>query len=145
LQLNKLSTKVSLHSVSSHLPEYCQGELIDLQLGVSYDAAAPSPEVRSAALRRSKHRTNYLSARFNQPTEDTIMKALLAMAVVGLGLISTLSPASSQPYGFDERDYLRCNPDVRAAVRRGEFRSGFHHYQTFGRREGRRLHCRWSR
>jgi hypothetical protein len=74
------------------------------------------------------------------------MKALFAIAVIGLGLISALSPASSQPYreryyGFDERDYLRCNPDVWAAVRRGEFASGFQHYQTNGRREGRRLHC----
>ena len=44
-------------------------------------------------------------------------------------------------YGFDEREYLRCNPDVRASVMRGETRSGAWHYQTFGRREHRRLSC----
>ena len=44
-------------------------------------------------------------------------------------------------YGFDEREYLRCNPDVRRAVRRGTMESGIVHYQVFGRREGRRLSC----
>ena len=91
------------------------------------------------------------------------MKAPFAIAAVGLGLISGLSPASSQPYrdrdygyrdysyrnygsrGFDEREYLRCNRDVRAAVYRGEFASGFDHYRRYGRREGRRLTCRYWR
>ena len=44
-------------------------------------------------------------------------------------------------YGFDERDYLRCNPDVRRAVMSGEFRSGAQHYQLHGQRERRRLNC----
>lgn len=44
-------------------------------------------------------------------------------------------------YGFDEREYLRCNPDVRQAVNRGIMESGAVHYQTFGRRENRRLSC----
>ncbi|RZA02567.1 MAG: hypothetical protein EOP11_16635 [Proteobacteria bacterium] len=43
---------------------------------------------------------------------------------------------------FDEREYLRCNPDVAQAVRRGQVRSGWEHYQQFGRRENRRLSCR---
>ncbi len=42
---------------------------------------------------------------------------------------------------FDEREYLRCNPDVWRAVRRGEQPSGWAHYQKFGRYEGRRLRC----
>lgn len=44
-------------------------------------------------------------------------------------------------YGFDEREYLRCNADVRQAVQRGQMPSGAVHYQKFGRREGRRLSC----
>lgn len=44
-------------------------------------------------------------------------------------------------YGFDEGEYLRCNPDVLRAVRRGQMESGAAHYQTFGRRERRRLSC----
>ena len=42
---------------------------------------------------------------------------------------------------FDEREYLRCNPDVRVAMMRGAVQSGLQHYQTFGAREGRPLRC----
>jgi hypothetical protein len=109
------------------------------------------------------------------------MKALCAMAALGLTLRGSMDSASAQPYGgpgygyrdrdggyeergpryrdrdyeyeergsrsgnrryaFNEREYLRCNPDVRRAVRRGEVDSGVAHYLTFGRREGRRLSC----
>jgi hypothetical protein len=44
-------------------------------------------------------------------------------------------------YAFDEREYLRCNPDVRRAIVNGQMESGLAHYRTFGRREGRRLSC----
>ncbi|GJE50808.1 hypothetical protein GOFOIKOB_3861 [Methylobacterium tardum] len=44
-------------------------------------------------------------------------------------------------YGFDEREYLRCNPDVRRAIANGQMESGAAHYRVFGRREGRRLSC----
>jgi hypothetical protein len=44
-------------------------------------------------------------------------------------------------YGFDEGEYLRCNPDVLRAVRRGQMESGAAHYRVFGRRERRRLSC----
>ena len=44
-------------------------------------------------------------------------------------------------YGFDEGAYLRCNPDVRAAVYRGQFQSGLHHYQAHGQRENRTFRC----
>ena len=42
---------------------------------------------------------------------------------------------------FDEREYLRCNPDVLRAVRSGKMESGAAHYRVFGRREGRKLSC----
>ncbi len=38
---------------------------------------------------------------------------------------------------FSEREYLEMNPDVRAHVKAGDFRSGRHHYETFGAAEGR--------
>lgn len=44
-------------------------------------------------------------------------------------------------YAFDEREYLRCNPDVRRAVMSGQMRSGSAHYQEYGRRERRPLSC----
>nr|WP_247636186.1 hypothetical protein [Methylobacterium sp. 37f] len=42
---------------------------------------------------------------------------------------------------FDEDEYLRCNPDVRRAVKRGEMASGEFHYRTFGRNEKRQITC----
>jgi len=42
---------------------------------------------------------------------------------------------------FVEGAYLLCNRDVLAAVNRGDFTSGFEHYQKHGRREGRPLRC----
>jgi hypothetical protein len=44
-------------------------------------------------------------------------------------------------YAFDEREYLRCNPDVRRAIAAGQMESGAAHYRTFGRREHRPLSC----
>ena len=38
---------------------------------------------------------------------------------------------------FDEAFYLASNPDVAAAVARGEFSSGLEHFQLFGQAEGR--------
>jgi len=38
---------------------------------------------------------------------------------------------------FNEEDYLEMNPDVRAAVRAGSFRSGRHHFEQVGSAEGR--------
>ena len=40
---------------------------------------------------------------------------------------------------FSEGLYLEANPDVKAAVELGHFKSGFHHYKKFGKREGRPL------
>lgn len=101
---------------------------------------------------------------------------VISATVLGLTLLTGLTPALAQPYGgrdygydrrdydghdrdydyrdrggydrgprggfaFDEGEYLRCNPDVRRAVMRGQMPSGLAHYRTFGRREGRRLSC----
>ena len=81
---------------------------------------------------------------------------ILALCVSSTTL---LTPAAAQPYdrysdryrdrpydhrgyrGFSERDYLRCHRDVRAAVYRGQFESGYEHYRKHGRREGRQLFC----
>lgn len=41
------------------------------------------------------------------------------------------------PVAFDEAYYLKTNPDVAAAVKRGEFKSGLQHYQRHGAKEGR--------
>jgi glycosyltransferase involved in cell wall biosynthesis len=43
------------------------------------------------------------------------------------------------PADWDEESYLSCNPDVRAAVERGDLRSGLEHWHRRGRFEGRTL------
>lgn len=43
--------------------------------------------------------------------------------------------------GFDAREYLKCNPDVRRAIQAGQMKSAAAHYRTFGRRENRPLSC----
>jgi SAM-dependent methyltransferase len=40
---------------------------------------------------------------------------------------------------FPEQMYLRLNPDVAAAVEKDHFRSGYAHYESFGKKEGRRV------
>ncbi len=42
---------------------------------------------------------------------------------------------------FNEREYLRCNPDVARAVLAGKMESGYKHFQVHGFREGRKLSC----
>ena len=44
------------------------------------------------------------------------------------------------PAAFNELAYLEINPDVEDAVRRGEFISGFEHWQRHGQSEGRQLY-----
>jgi SAM-dependent methyltransferase len=48
--------------------------------------------------------------------------------------VPSLVPLASM---FDEIAYLRANPDVAAAVARGDFESGRQHADRFGRQEGR--------
>ncbi|TGD92521.1 hypothetical protein [Methylobacterium nonmethylotrophicum] len=50
-------------------------------------------------------------------------------------------PRQQGGIAFDEREYLRCNPDVARAVRSGQMESGLKHFQVHGRREGRKLAC----
>ncbi len=45
-----------------------------------------------------------------------------------------VAPRVARP--FDEEGYLRNYPDVASAVARGDFASGWQHYETHGRREG---------
>ena len=53
-----------------------------------------------------------------------------------MGIFSKVRGAAS----FDEATYLECNPDVAAAVARGEIKSGLDHYRLCGRHENRPLH-----
>jgi hypothetical protein len=61
----------------------------------------------------------------------------IVRAVTGKFLGLYLSDLPDAPPGFIESMYLMANPDVDAAVRRGELTSGFEHWQQHGRNEGR--------
>ena len=52
-----------------------------------------------------------------------------------LKLLLQLALAQSE---FDEKEYLRVNPDVRQALRRGDVESGRMHFMGYGYFEGRR-------
>ncbi len=57
------------------------------------------------------------------------------------GLVEQLKAAAfgvAPPPDFDGQAYLRDNPDVAEAVKRGDFRCGFHHYYLFGCFEARK-------
>ncbi|MEM7701100.1 MAG: glycosyltransferase family A protein [Pseudomonadota bacterium] len=46
--------------------------------------------------------------------------------------------ALEAPANFDDRAYIKANPDVAAEVKAGNFNSGFEHYALFGQHEDRR-------
>jgi uncharacterized repeat protein (TIGR01451 family) len=73
----------------------------------------------------------------NDGEGDDYAQAVLAFAGSGGGgRAQSQSPLSPQG-NFNEEWYLANNPDVAAAVHRGEFGSGWHHYVLFGQSEGR--------
>lgn len=53
--------------------------------------------------------------------------------------IETKSEVYSTPQtaGFDPNYYVNANPDVKAAIEAGQFTDAQHHYDTFGKNEGR--------
>jgi SAM-dependent methyltransferase len=56
-------------------------------------------------------------------------------------------PSPASPAWFDDTFYLQTNPDVAAAVRRGDFASGYEHFARHGEREGRSANIEqcWAR
>ncbi len=51
--------------------------------------------------------------------------------------ISSTRSADTSPDDFDESAYLAAFPDIAGAIAAGEFRSASHHYEFWGRHEGR--------
>jgi hypothetical protein len=60
-----------------------------------------------------------------------------ATVVVPAALLRYLVKQAVRASAFDEQSYLAANPDVAAAIRRGEYSSGHEHYVNFGYLEGR--------
>jgi hypothetical protein len=62
---------------------------------------------------------------------------LISQSIKNLDLlIEKYTP--SPPPDFDEMAYLEANPDIAAAVNRGDFKNGFIHYLRHGFHEGRK-------
>lgn len=59
--------------------------------------------------------------------------------VIGSFLTDYVGRSAAANPGFTELGYLTANPDVDTAVRAGNWDSGFHHWQTVGKSEGRPL------
>jgi hypothetical protein len=57
---------------------------------------------------------------------------------IPVGLLKMLLQLAITQSEFDEKEYLRANPDVRLALRRGDVPSGRMHYIGYGYFEGRR-------
>ena len=43
------------------------------------------------------------------------------------------------PKEYNEGDYLELNPDIAAAVEKGTYSSGLHHYISYGFKENRKV------
>ncbi len=77
---------------------------------------------------------HFTNLTINQPGFGYLLQA----SAFGMTLATTTGVAvSSAPIGFDEQYYLATNPDVAAAVRNGEFASGYQHFLEYGQYEGR--------
>lgn len=59
------------------------------------------------------------------------------MVTIPKALLNFLLGQSIQSVDFEDQDYLRKNPDVAAALRRGEWASGREHFLSSGYFEGR--------
>ncbi len=72
--------------------------------------------------------------------EDQLHVSRAMAGVVATSFLTSFGLDRPRPHPeYDEPPYLRANPDVKAAVVRGEFGSGYEHWLRFGRTEGRPL------
>ena len=81
--------------------------------------------------------TEYLNA---NPDKQQMMNSYVnkAMLMASGGYVRKFQEGGfNLPPGFDEQTYFASNPDVLAAVGRGEFTSGADHFQQFGGGENR--------
>jgi hypothetical protein len=82
-----------------------------------------------------------VSERRNAWLDDQLHVRFAMQELIGATFLETfgLSMPRAHPE-YNEDDYLNANPDVKAAVLRGEFGTGYEHWLHHGREEGRPLH-----
>jgi len=72
--------------------------------------------------------------------EDQLHVSLTMQGIVGTTFLEAFGLSIPAPHPeYDESGYLWANPDVKTAVVRGEFGSGYEHWLRHGREEGRPL------
>jgi len=72
-----------------------------------------------------------------KPGFDELGNATMAFAGGGLAGVSDVAKRVVDANNFDETAYLNANPDVKAAIAKGEFANAYEHYSKFGQTEGR--------
>jgi hypothetical protein len=70
--------------------------------------------------------------------------SIYAVEISGAKVLIGTRTVTSQNSLFDEHYYLATNPDVAAAVAKGEFATGYDHYIEFGQYEGRSPSPYWD-
>ncbi|HEX3550219.1 MAG TPA: GSCFA domain-containing protein [Candidatus Elarobacter sp.] len=81
-----------------------------------------------------------LSDRETAYMEDQLHVSPALQDLIGATFLEAFGIAISRPHPeYDEGDYLEVNADVKAAVVRGQFASGYEHWLRHGREEGRPL------
>lgn len=72
--------------------------------------------------------------------EDQLHVSLSMQELVGATFLETFGITIPRPHPeYNEAEYLQANGDVKAAVVRGHFGSGYEHWLQYGRREDRSL------
>jgi SAM-dependent methyltransferase len=69
--------------------------------------------------------------------QDTTNHSIFFLGKTPFKEKTTVAPQASDHQDFDEAYYLWRYPDVAAAVAKGQFQSGWHHYELYGQAEGR--------
>ena len=80
-----------------------------------------------------------LSPRTSAYAQDCIHVSDSIVGEVVRSFLELYAGFEPQDVAFNELGYLAANQDVEAALRRGEFESGFEHWTLYGQKEGRRL------
>jgi hypothetical protein len=72
-----------------------------------------------------------------KPSFDEQGNAIMAFAGGGLTGVSDVAKRVVDANNFDETAYLNANPDVKAAIAKGEIADAYEHYTKYGQAEGR--------
>lgn len=123
-----------LHRVASAGPESRGDQPSSDDLWVALTAIGHSGRIMNRSSRLTRYVNGIMRKVFGVKTGMVVED----MDGFARELLTTIDPVDVPVApDFDEQAYLEDNPDVRAVVLEGGFRSGYHHFLTHGRYEGR--------